>query len=206
MKLIVFGATGRVGKLFIEKAIARGYEVTAFVRKKGSGRNLGTSEVVGDVKEFESVRRGMARGYDAVLVAIGEGALRSSTVMTKGVTNISNVAEETGVCRYVGVSGSAEIANQTWTGRLYTRILKLTPVGHAVRDHDGALHAFERSNLDWTLAGCNYLGDGPARGHYQTALTFSGVAKKIFPADVASFLLKEMTERRFVRKVVGIWY
>ncbi|HZK48634.1 MAG TPA: NAD(P)H-binding protein, partial [Thermoleophilia bacterium] len=32
MKVVVFGATGRTGRLLVEGALARGHDVTAFVR------------------------------------------------------------------------------------------------------------------------------------------------------------------------------
>ena len=32
MKIVVFGATGNTGRAFVEQALAKGHEVTAFVR------------------------------------------------------------------------------------------------------------------------------------------------------------------------------
>jgi hypothetical protein len=94
----------------------------------------------------------------------------------------------------------------TITGKIYTAILKRTPVGHAIRDHDGGLKVVQHSTLEWTLAGCNYLGDGPERGRYRISLVFPGGFKKIHPADAAAFLLKETEDPTFRNAVVGIWY
>ena len=91
-------------------------------------------------------------------------------------------------------------------GKIYTAILKRTPVGHAIRDHDGGLKVVQQSSLEWTLAGCNYLSDGPERGRYKTSLVFPGGFKKIHPADVAAFLVKETEVPTFRNAVVGIWY
>jgi hypothetical protein len=60
--------------------------------------------------------------------------------------------------------------------------------------------------LDWTLAGCNYLGSGPESGKYKTSLIFPGGFKKIHPPAVADFLLKEIENPKFHNSVVGIWY
>ena len=111
-----------------------------------------------------------------------------------------------GLKRFIGVSGSAEMPRKTMLGKLYTSILRCTPVGNAVRDHDGGLRVLQASSLDWTLAGCNYLADGPERGSYQTSLVFPGGFKVIHPGDVADFLLQEMTHPHYHREIVGLWY
>jgi uncharacterized protein len=108
--------------------------------------------------------------------------------------------------RYIGVSGTAEMSAKTMFGRIYTGILKRTPIGHAVRDHDAALRVLQQSKLDWTLVGCNYLKTGPKRGHYKVSLEFPGGFKIIHPPDVANFILRELVDDNFINRVVGIWY
>jgi uncharacterized protein YbjT (DUF2867 family) len=36
MKIVVFGASGRVGQHIVEQALSKGYQVTAFVRRENS--------------------------------------------------------------------------------------------------------------------------------------------------------------------------
>jgi len=50
-RLLVFGATGRTGRLFIEMALEKGYRITALVRlapgsRYAAHRHLGTEEVL----------------------------------------------------------------------------------------------------------------------------------------------------------------
>jgi len=61
------------------------------------------------------------------------------------------------------------------------------------------------SGLEWTFAGCPYIKDGVLTQNYRLSSTFPGGFKTISPPDVADFLVKELTERRFPRQVVGIW-
>jgi hypothetical protein len=46
--------------------------------------------------------------------------------------------KDRGIDRLLFVSGVAEMPNKTFFGRLTAALLKLTPVGHAIRDHDRA--------------------------------------------------------------------
>ncbi len=132
--------------------------------------------------------------------------LKPSTIVTDAFTSIVDVMTSLGLSRFLAVSGSAEMKQMTTTGRIFTAILKRTPVGHAIRDHDEGLKVVRQSNLEWTLAGCNILSDGPERGRYKISLVFPGGFKKIHPADVAAFLLKETEVPTFRNEVVGIWY
>lgn len=74
MKVIVFGATGTVGKLLVRQALEQKYHVTAFVRSnKGSlvelhHENLNIFE--GDVFDPISVTNAI-KGHDAVFCVLG---------------------------------------------------------------------------------------------------------------------------------------
>jgi len=206
--VLVFGATGRVGAAACAQASAAGYRVTAFVRdpKRLAGFPGDVQVAVGDVYRAETVERAMAAGFDAVIVGIGADPLKPSTVVTDSARAIVAAARKTGVRRYLGITGTAEMPEKTFLGRLSTAILRLTPVGNAARDHDGAFEAVRTSGLDWTLAGCPYIKDGEARGHYRSSSVFPGGFKVIHPGDVAHFLVRELIEARHPNSVVGIWY
>ena len=207
MNFIVFGASGRVGRCFLTKAAAAGHNVTAFVREPAKLKDHTSLTIVaGDIRNRKAVDAALVPRFDAVVVCIGETGLKPSTVITDGFAAIAAAMTAHDQHRFVGVSGSAEMPQKTLGGRLYTQILRLTPVGNAIRDHDGGLRVLKNSSLDWVLAGCNYLPEGPERGSYRTSLVFSGGAKRIHPPDVADFLLMEAATPRFHREVVGIWY
>jgi len=206
MRIVVFGATGRVGRSFTTKAAAAGHEVLAFVRTPDATGGEGIRQFQGDVRDRDAVRTVLSHECDAVVCCIGEAGLKPSTIVTDAFTSIVDAMTALNLKRFLAVSGSAEMNQMTVGGKIYTAILKRTPVGHAIRDHDGGLKVVQQSSLQWTLAGCNYLSDGPERGRYKTSLVFPGGFKKIHPADVAAFLLKETEVPTFRNEVVGIWY
>ena len=131
---------------------------------------------------------------------------KPSTVVTDSARCIVAAATASGIPRYLGVTGTAEMPRKNIFGKLSTFLLRLTPVGNAIRDHDCAFSIVSKSTLDWTLAACPWVKDGPARGNYKTSLTFPGGNKFIYPADVAHFLVRELTVHNASRQVVGIWY
>jgi putative NADH-flavin reductase len=206
MNIVVFGSTGRVGSSFTAKAATAGHQVVAFARRIDMVKVEGVHRFQGDVRDRDAVRTALSQGCDAVVCCIGEAGLKPSTIVTDAFTSIVGVMTNLGIKRFLAVSGSAEMKQMTVAGKIYTSILQQTPVGHAIRDHDGGLKVVQQSSLEWTIAGCNYLSDGPELGRYKTSLIFPGGFKKIHPADVAAFLLKETEVPTFRNAVVGIWY
>ena len=72
MKVIIFGATGTVGRLLVEQALSLGHQVTAFTRspEKFGQPSEKLRVVKGDVLDPGSVERAVA-GHDGVLCALG---------------------------------------------------------------------------------------------------------------------------------------
>src|SRR5215216_1127412 len=72
MRLVIFGATGGTGRRLVERAIAAGHEVTAFVRNPSrmTARHERLKIVVGDVFDLGRVREGVV-GNEAVISVLG---------------------------------------------------------------------------------------------------------------------------------------
>ena len=208
MKIMVFGATGRIGSSVVDQALAAGHHVSAFVREaRRLTGSIGQVQVIeGNVLDPAEVEAALRDGFDAVVVAIGGDPLKPSTLVTEAARSIIAAAKAAGTPRYLAVTGTAEMPHKTLIGKLSTFILRLTPVGNAIRDHDGAYALVTESGLDCMLAGCPWVKDGPRRGGYKTSLVFTGGNKFIYPADVADLFVRELTEKAYSGQVVGLWY
>jgi uncharacterized protein len=209
MRVLVFGATGRVGSEIVKQATAARHDVTVFARRPEMVPSTisPAANVTGNVLDGAAVTLAMtSRPFEAVVSAIGAGALEPSTLVTEGTRSIVNAMRATGLTRYLAVSGTAEMSRQTTLGRVTNSVFRRTPVGHAIRDHDGAFALVAASELDWTLAGCPYIRDGPAKGAYRTELVYPGGFKIIHPADVAAFIVRELVDHRYPRQIIGLWY
>ncbi|MDH3351659.1 MAG: NAD(P)H-binding protein, partial [Gammaproteobacteria bacterium] len=87
MKILIFGATGTVGRELVTQALEKGHEVTAFARNpsKLEIEHPSLEIIEGDVMESALVDRAVP-GHDAVLVALGAGT--KGQVRATGTRNI----------------------------------------------------------------------------------------------------------------------
>ncbi|MFP4015163.1 MAG: NAD(P)-dependent oxidoreductase [Chitinispirillaceae bacterium] len=209
MKLTVFGATGRTGTLMVEQALEGGYQVKAFVRTpskmKMDHRNL--ELVQGDVTDAEAVDRAVA-GADAVLSVIGHTKDSPDDLQTRAMHNITGTMKKRRVKRIVNLTGAGVRDPEDrpkLIDKLIVALLKLT-AGNVFKDGRDHVEVLRESGLEWTVVRAPRLVDGPRTGRYRVGFVGKDSATKISRADVADFMLKEVQERRYVRKLPMVSY
>ncbi len=104
-KILVAGASGRVGGAAVEGLLEAGFEVRALVRRAEKGerlRVLGAELVVGDVAEPRTLVPA-AEGCSGILSALGAGPGRraSEAIEYEGNLNLLSTARSAGVRRFV---------------------------------------------------------------------------------------------------------
>lgn len=209
MKLIVFGSTGTIGRQLVAQALDQGHEVTAFARdpEAAARQHPGRSPriVQGDVLDPASVERAVA-GHDAVLCALGAG--RKGRVRAAGTRNILRAMEATGVRRLVcqttlGVGESRANLNFFWKTVMFGWFLK-----DAYADHVAQEDLIRESDTDWTIVRPAAFTDGPATGEYKHGFPASekDLTLKISRADVAAFMLEQLTDETYIRRSPGLSY
>lgn len=207
MKVLVFGATGSVGRHVVEQGLARGHEVTAFVRDS-SGLDVehgGLTVFRGDVLDGASVERAV-RDQEAVLCSIGAG--RKGRVRSEGTRNIVRAMEETGVRRLVcqttlGAGESRGNLDFFWKHVMFGLLLR-----DAFADHEQQEVYVRESTLDWTIVRPAAFTDGGRTGEYRHGFpsTKKGLKLKISRADVAGFMLDQLTDDTHLRQTPGLSY
>jgi putative NADH-flavin reductase len=103
MKVIVFGSTGTIGKHLIEQSLNEGHHVTAFLRDSGKLENIkrkNLSLFEGDVLNKINVESAI-ENHDAVIIALGSGKDRKSTIRSQGTKVIINAMKVKGVKRLI---------------------------------------------------------------------------------------------------------
>lgn len=209
MKLLVFGSTGGTGRELVRQALSHGHDVTAFARDttKLELDHDGVTVVPGDVTDAAAVRAAVP-GHDAVLCALGAPALVRTTVRTDGTRNIVAAMEDAGVRRLVcqsslGVGDSLAVPMPRYVRLVFPLVLR-----RAFADHEGQEHLIRRSTLDWTIVRPTKMVDGERTGAYRRGLTDTTekVKVKVSRADVADFMLRQLTDDSYLRLAPWVSY
>lgn len=207
MRVLVFGATGSVGRHVVEQGLGRGHEVAAFVRDP-SGLDVAHERLTvfrGDVLDGGSVERAV-RGQEAVLCSIGAG--RKGRVRSEGTRNIVRAMEGAGVRRLVcqttlGVGESSGNLDFFWKYVMFGFLLR-----EAFADHEQQEAYVRRSALDWTIVRPAAFTDGGRAGEYRHGFppVKKGLKLKISRADVAGFMLDQLADDAYLHQTPGLSY
>ena len=205
MKVTVFGATGTIGSHVVQQALDAGYEVTAFVRDaaKLDAEHANLRVVVGDVlRDHDQIRTAIS-GQDAVIVALGAGL--KGRVRSEGTRNIVDVMQQVGVKHLIcqstlGAGESARELNLKWW------LLFRGPLRWAMADHERQEAFVRESNLDWTIVRPSSFTDGPLTGEYKygNPISDNQLDLTVSRADVAHFLLQQVTDRSYLAQSVSL--
>ncbi len=203
MKIIVFGATGGVGRSVVEQALEHGYEVTAFVRTPDKLKVTGDKLTVvqGDAFHVEQVAAAIA-GHDAVVSCLGsnQGMKKSADLQTMA-KNIVAGMQQHGIQRII-YTASAGINDELpgIGGKLMMGVLKQVLI-----DHRAAVDAIQEAGLTYTIVRPMGLTNDSFSGQYrESEQGVPGKSKTIPRADVAHFILKALGDATYENKSIGI--
>lgn len=201
MKLTILGATGGIGREFVDQACAAGHDVTAVVRSPGALDPRPHLTVVGQ-GELDSA----IAGRDAVLTAIGPRGRGPTTVQTDTTTTIIAAMRAAGVRRLVCVSNSG--MHTDGDGPLTKALVKPILRGmlrHGFADMRGMEEVVVASGLDWTILRPPRLTNGRHTGTYRTEVNRNvRGGMQVSRADVADCMLRCLTDPAAVRAAISI--
>lgn len=207
MKLIVFGSTGTVGRKLVEQALEEGHTVTAFARDsaKLDIEHVSLRFAQGDALDPAAVEEAV-EGHDAVLCTLGAG--RKGTVRAEGTRNIIRAMEKAGVRRLVcqttlGVGDSRGNLNFFWKHLMFGLLLR-----PAYEDHVRQEEYVKQSGLDWVIVRPSAFTDGERTGEYRHGFPPNdrSIDPTISRADVADFMLRQLTDDTYLHATPGLSY
>jgi putative NADH-flavin reductase len=209
MKLVIFGATGTVGRQVVEQALEQGHTVTAFARNLTKldiqHPQLGFAQ--GDVMDASAVEQAI-RGQDAVVCVLGAGKQLKSTIRSEGTRQIIQAMEKVGMRRLIclstlGTGDSWGNLDFYWKYIMFGFILR-----QVFADHERQEALVRNSNLDWTIVRPGALTDGPLTGQYRHSFPSSdrNIALQVSRADVADFILKQLSDQSSLHQTPSLSY
>lgn len=209
MKITLFGATGAAGRIVLERALAAGHDVTAYVRDAGKlPRAMPHLKVVeGRLDDAAAIDRAVA-GQDAVISLLGPKGDSRGLPVSRGTALIVAAMQRHGVKRLVATATpSARDPNDRFSLSFVLAVRMIRILAHDAYDDIVATAATVRnSTLDWTLARLPMLAE-PTPGATVHAGYVGDGKLRLFSLSrnaLADFLLAEATDPRWVRKAPAL--
>ena len=210
MNLLIVGATGGTGRALVEQALAQGHSVTAFARKPRKVRTTHERLTImeGNVLDYASLDRAV-KGKDAVVSALGHKRwLIKTTILSEGTRNIMAAMEKQGVKLFICESSLG--VGDSWgrLGLFYTLFIIPFIIFFYFRDKARQEQFIKESSLDWVIVRPGQLTNGRKRGVYRHGQDVGSYifGARISRADVADFMLEQLTDNSYIQKSVSVAY
>ncbi|PBC79620.1 hypothetical protein BX265_4430 [Streptomyces sp. TLI_235] len=211
VRVVVFGAGGRVGRAVVAEAVARGIEVTAAVRSPGRHADLagpGVALAACDAADGEAVAA-VAAGHDAAVGSLYRADVPSVDFYRATTTGLVAGLGLAGVGRLVSIGVATTLATAPGVpvhdGTGFPAEYRAFSLGHSA-----ALEVLSEapSALDWVVVTPPMeLGhDGARTGRYRIGgpvLPEGG--GRISHADLALAVVDEVTRPAHHREQVSVW-
>jgi uncharacterized protein YbjT (DUF2867 family) len=198
MKLTVFGASSPTGKLVVEKALQAGHEVTAFVRD-ASRLALAHEKlrvVSGDALNAADVEQAV-KGSQAVVSTLGPKG-KPMVMAAESTKHIVGAMKKHDVRRIVVVSVAGVAVPQDKRGfNLISALIKVL-LRSVFVDRENQIAVLEASGVEWVAARVPRLTNDPETGSVRAFFGNPSPSQKITRADVAGFLLEQLTSDQWL--------
>ena len=192
MKVLVLGAAGKTGSLVVERALAKGHEVTVLVRDASKLKKQGVRVLVGDATKPDDVLKAV-RGQDAVIETIGGTTpYRTTRLESTSARNIIGAMHAEGIRRLIVISmmglGESRAQAPFW----YKHLLMTTFLRGSTNDKAMMEDEVRASGLDYVIARPPILVDDPPIGGV-IVLSSGATGHKVTRTDLANFLVDQLT-------------
>jgi uncharacterized protein len=201
MRVIILGASGRVGQQTVKRALEKGHHVTAFVRDPKSIQILHPQlEVIkGDAMSQGDVSQAM-KGQDAVISCLSSSEHSHRMVF---IHHIINAMREHKVKRIIAIGGIGALqANEHL--KVYETATFPREYVDITQAHIRVLDALLTSRYQFTFVCPPMIPDGDRTGVYRVQADYPAGGWSITSGDIADFMVLELEKGAFINKRVGI--
>jgi putative NADH-flavin reductase len=209
MNILIIGASRGIGLQLLKQSLSAGHNITALARhfQELPQQSERLRAISGDILDKAMVREVMA-GQEAVCLTIGVGVTwKPVSVFSRGTQNVLAAMAEHKVRRLLCITGIGAGDSKGHGGFLYDRIFQPFLLKTIYEDKDRQEALIRASDTDWTIVRPGFLSNGPLTGHYRVVTDLAGItAGKISRADVAHFLLGELSDYRYLGQTPLLTY
>ncbi|MBI3005989.1 MAG: SDR family oxidoreductase [Ignavibacteriales bacterium] len=210
MNLLIIGASGGTGRELVKQALEYSHNVTAFVRNPEKIRlqHANLTVAKGNVLDPDSVDSAVM-GQDAVLSALGHKKwFIKTTILSEGTRNIVSAMEKHGVKRFICETTLGIGDTRGRLGLYYTLFVIPVITYFYFKDKEKQEHIIAESSLDWTIVRPGQLTNGRKKDVYRHGESIGSwiFTVHVSRADVAGFMLKQLTDNSSVHRSPAIAY
>jgi putative NADH-flavin reductase len=204
-KVLVVGASRRIGLETVKAALLAGHSVRALAHSAASIpiRHAGLDKVSGDALDREAVQNAL-QGVDVVIQTLGVDfsprlIFEGTTLFSESTRILVDAMKTAGAKRLITVTGLGAGDSRGHGGRLYDAVLFPLLLKRVYDDKDVQEWIVKSSGLDWTIVRPGLLTNRLGTGRY-SVLTASNDWRfgAISRADVADFLVRQIEDRTLI--------
>lgn len=194
MEITVFGASGAIGRLFVEQASQKGHKVKAYVRNPSkitlSHSNLRT--IKGELSDSKNIKEAI-EGSTVVISLLGPPLKRNygGMAIVDAHTHIIAAMKELKVSRFITIATPSTRSNEdkrsiaTVLPPIMAKLLFPKPYKEMVKIGE----LITNSGLDWTVVRFIAPTNKPKNGQVKVTYGDKKISFGIPRADIAAFVL-----------------
>jgi putative NADH-flavin reductase len=201
-KIVVFGASGKTGKVFLKKALEMdNLQITAFVRNPESLSDIQNNKfsvLKGDVLDMESVENAVIN-QDVLVVLLGTKGNKPTTVYSEGTMNMLQAMKKYQVKKMICLSSAGVMGNDA--GFVFTKIIIPLFLKHPFKDKRKQIEMLlANKDIDWVIVRPPEIVDKPQKNDFKVSLekTYSD---KITVGDLVDFLITQIDSNHYIRQM-----
>jgi len=202
MKIVIFGASGKVGQLVTAELIKRGHSVTACVYGPNPfAHNERLTVMSGDVHKLNDIEKAIF-GNQVVVSALGSWGTPTKDILSSAMTHIVPTMEKHKISRLVSLTG-ADARDKGDTPNFLqkcTHLLFGTLQPKIMADGETHIKILRSSKLDWTVVRSPVMTNSGSYGGYKLRNILPLPWAKINRHDVALAIADLAENHEFIHQ------
>lgn len=200
-KIAILGANGKSGKILVNEALEKGYQVKILTRNSTNTEKINENieTIIGDARNFSTIQD-LLQGCSAVINAVGQPK-NESYIFSTVTKHILEAMKESKIKRYILISGGSLNVTGDQKGivnKIGATLFKLF-LPKMMQDKYKELQIIQNSEVDWTIVRLPFVIEGNGIGSIKESLVdMPGI--KIQNGDIAPFVIKQINSDRYVGK------
>ena len=206
MNVIIFGATGGIGKWALKHALEKGYNVTAYVRNKQKMviEDNKLTVIQGEIYDFDKVKSALI-GQDAVIWCIGI-PMKNKLVKfesQKGHEILLKAMKETGVKRLIdwGTPSVTFDKDKKSFITVVPGIMAGILFSKAKTEMLNIGEMLKKSDLDWTMVRFLMPQDSTYLGKVKVGFGDVKMNFAISREDIGAFMVDQVESRKYIKSM-----